>query len=161
MMLRKNPGPYHDFFLLKDLQRPTYSELRQYLPRKSRAHLSDEILRSIMFDAISWVPSFIPKENSWENYQGLDLYRMTVIDRDGAEKLSKIISLWGKLFEEGPECLTLTCAWTNAVTLDQPYGHYEKLLFDREKVVSSLKVLYGYSQAVTEGRAGYVLHVGI
>ncbi|MEM6501358.1 MAG: hypothetical protein AAF685_05925 [Cyanobacteria bacterium P01_C01_bin.89] len=114
-----------------------------------------------MLDTINWVPSFIPREHCWESHQGLDLYRMTIIGADGAEKLSQIIPLWGKLFEAGPECLTLTCGWTNAETPELPYGHYVKRLYDRDKVVAPLKVLYGYSRAVMEGQAGYILHVGI
>jgi hypothetical protein len=97
---------------------------------------------------------------------------ITILEQEGAEIAAKVFTHWAELFSCSPEVLELTGYFSWQVNNDpnkngyerivpNSYG-YDKLVFNRDEVVSKLRILASYASQVRESAGDvYILHLGI
>jgi hypothetical protein len=151
----------HEFFLLSgdfDLNEPYEWYRANRYTWIEKSVVSYEIIQS-MKDFLNWLPSFNPE--SKESQRGLNYYGVTVINKQGAEKLIKILDKWLKLIDEAPETFSLRgeTVWKEEENED---GYWEQTRnwLKRETMQSELEVLINLAVKAS-GNNQPILHFGI
>jgi len=142
-------GPYHEFLLVERSRH----EPADYLALIHHAHaikVPDDLVRYIA-DSLDWIESSNPAGGS--KGSGLNYYGPTIVESSGAQRLAGLLQAWAALFRLGPEELELTGYWSPSS------GKYERLLFNRDKVVILFDQVAHLAARVTS--TSYLLHLGI
>lgn len=148
----------HEFYLLSKDEYKTEDifELRKKgFPRSVYIH--DDLIQYIL-DTLFWIPCFNPSRN--ERLYGLCLYGVTIIDQQGAAILRTVFSSWAQLFSVSPEQLKLQGAFMMVVGSNEE-GEYEKIVINRDEIVSEFQKLAGYAEKVMKSDDLIILHMGI
>jgi hypothetical protein len=159
-------GLKHDFLLLSKAMYPysIYSSMKlmdEGLYHSPKAiHLYDDLLY-YMGDMLKWIPSHLPHRRM-KKFKGLDYCGLTIINEDGAPIAHQVFQNWKLLLACGPERLKLTGPPTWRT--EDPIGtmKWQKLVFDRDEVVSQLEQLTDALEQVRQGQGNqYILHLGL
>lgn len=103
-----------------------------------------------MQDTLKWIETINPDRNEIE--LGFNYYGRSIIEKNGAVKLTKLMRAWYLMFSEAPEGITLTGWYTWSEDEDpRTTGAYEKLSFDRKDVLDTLSRLIEFSTMVETG----------
>ena len=150
-------GLYHEFHLLDNLE----IDYDKYWGIRSDVKLHDYLIR-YMLDTLYWIPTELPHFEKM-SFQGLNTWGSMIIKGEGADIFCQIISAWISLFSFSPERLIITGSYVQYYNEDeQPEGegYYEKLEYDRDKVIRNLKKLTDYATVAAKGNH-YILHIGV
>ncbi len=151
-------GLNHDFFLLSKTEHPFNSYMR-FINDPRAIQLHDDLV-GYMYDTLVWIPSFNPAKS--EPSTGLCRWGPTVIDTVGASQAVQIFSSWADLFSVGPGWLRLSGEWSWIEGQPDSGGEYERLEFDRQETVGTLRRLAEYARRVAAGDGDlYILHLGV
>ncbi|MDB9513015.1 Coagulation factor 5/8 type-like protein [Kamptonema animale CS-326] len=150
----------HDFLLLPE-GKVNYRDYTKYFRNPSAVKLHDDFIHYVN-DTLKWVSTLNPDHpKEWQGY-GLNLYGVTIINKQGAEVFHHVVESWAKLFSKAPAKLQLRGHWISDIDDEgvesEPY--YEQLEFDRDMVVKNLITLATYADK-TCGGDFFILHLGI
>jgi hypothetical protein len=110
-----------------------------------------------MQDSLKWIESINPDKN--ESSLGFNYYGRSIIEKNGAVKLTKLIKAWYLMFSEAPEEIILTGWYTWGEDGDpRTTGAYEKLSFNRKEVLDILSLLIKFSAMVESGDYIMIYH---
>jgi hypothetical protein len=91
----------------------------------------------------------------------------TLIEAEGAEIAERVFSAWAELLAAGPPRLALTGAFSGeaeapppGVRVTQLEGGYDRLDFDRDELVGTLRKLAAWCGQVRSGAGRWYLHHG-
>ena len=109
-------------------------------------------------DFINWVPSTNISTN--EVMTGLAYYGETGFLDEDSRMLCSLFSSLANLFLLAPEKITLTGSfyWYND---DVKKGQYEKLSYDKKKLINSFEKAASWSDLLAADRDLYIMHLGI
>jgi hypothetical protein len=160
-------GLQHDFLLL-DRNADGEWELGRFHHDPRAVHLHDDLVR-YMGDTLTWVSTVNPARR--EPHRGLCMWGPTLIEAEGAAVAERVFGLWAELFAVGPPVLSLTGAYSWVVPDDAPptgervtqlEGGYDRLEFDRDEVVGTLRQLAVWCSRVRSGDGRlYLYHFGV
>ena len=160
----------HQFFLLKvDDQAHWHKSWLKLFQSNQGIKLHVDALRYIA-DTLQWIPTYNPSTK--QAHQGLCWWGITWIQVDGAPVMAKTLGYWADLLSSEPAELELTGNYGYQVENDSNKdgfeviadnsGGYEKLIFNRDELVTNLRALSNYAKQVQEqGDKYYILHLGI
>ena len=158
----------HDFLLL-DRDADGEWELLRFVNDPRSIQLHDHFVRYIQ-DTLAWIPTTNPARG--EHYCGLCMWGPTLIEVAGAEIAERVFTGWAELLSAGPPQLELTGAFSWTATDDEAptegarvtllEGGYDRLTFDRDKVVGLLRQLAAWCGKIrtSNGRL-YLYHTGV
>src|SRR5262249_37233497 len=95
-------------------------------------------------DTLSWIPIHGSAIREFPSQQ-------LEIDSEGAHIAKRVFSAWAELVGAGPERLTLRGLWCYDPSTTK--GDYEKLVFERDQLVGSLKKIAVFFGAATTGES--------
>jgi hypothetical protein len=157
----------HDFLLL-DRDSDGEWDLLRFIHDPRALHLHDDLVR-YMGDTLAWIPTVNPARH--EPQWGLCMWGPTLIETEGAVIAERVFGMWADLFAVGPPVLSLTGSFSWAASDDVPpagervtqlKGGYDRLEFDRDGVVSALRMLAEWSGRVRSGAGRlYLYHGGV
>ena len=148
----------HDFILVDRTTHPS-ADYALFINHPSLVHIHDDLMR-YMVDSLRWIPTLNPAKKD-ECGLGINFYGPTAIVAEGAVIAERIFRAWAELFQCSPEKLFLTGAWCS-IEGKPNSGHYEKLWFERNQVVSALIQIADYcAQTTSSNGERYLLHFGI
>lgn len=148
-------GLEHEFYLIPDT-----TELTDfYLSKKNildSVVINDDVILYIL-DSLYWIPSKNPSSRNQIIGKGLNYYGLTLFEKQSSEALVGVFSAWKSLFKNAPEAIELT---GNFVFSDSEEGKYEKIIVDREELITQLNKILSMSRLLAEGNY-YLYHCGI
>lgn len=145
----------HDYY--RKVERNKYGEIDiQKSGILELVTFPDELILYIN-DSLQWIPTINPATS--EKGFGLNYYGVTTIYKDGSSIAESVFQSWAKLFSNAPTDLRLTGSWTWSGT-NENVGEYEKMVYERDTIVSYFSKLASYCNKVTDGLY-YVVHLGI
>ena len=160
----------HQFFLLKvEEQGQWHKNWFELIKTTQGIQLHEDVLRYIA-DTLQWIPTYNPATK--QAHEGLCWYGMTWVQAEGASIMAKVLASWADLLSCGSAELELTGSYGYQVENDSSKdgfeviaansGRYEKLIFNRDELVTKLRTLSAYAKQFQEqGSAYYILHLGI
>ncbi|HYL98314.1 MAG TPA: hypothetical protein VEZ90_05115 [Blastocatellia bacterium] len=153
-------GEYHSFLLVSEIDVPYSRILKlQGEPAAGAAIVHNDQLAYIS-DSLLWIPSFNPAKKM-VGQMGLNLFGLTVIQKDGAAVAERILRAWTDLFGCGPSVLHLTGSYTFEPE-GPPDGRYEEIVVERAVMVDWLVQLESFCHRIAAGDGtDYLLHRGI
>ena len=147
-------GLYHEFFIIEkgSFSPDNYEDYRH----KEKVALHDDIL-TYFYDTLQWFNSWNPFTQ--QSYKGLSLYGVTILQGETLLKFKRILSHWRALFSEAPSQIVLTGGfyWIDE---ELENGTYERLIYDREELISLLEKLISMCEAA-HGQEKEIVHFGI
>jgi hypothetical protein len=150
--------PKHRFILLPEEQ-GDYSNYMQFADSRAGVELDDAIVLHI-WDTLKWIDTINPASSVRAAGCGLNYYGVTVINRLGAAKASRIFRLWAELLNEGPNRLELTGTYELTQGDAPASGHYSTIICDRSEIVTQLRSIAQYADRAAS-ESFYLLHLGI
>lgn len=112
-------------------------------------------------DSLLWLESYNPCKHK-EKVMGLCWYGRTIIPFESARKFRLIIQAWLQLLSEAPEVIELREQWSYIEGELPTSGDYEKLYFNKKKVVEQLRKLIQLCERVESSSGDQcLLHLGI
>ncbi|MDF0553499.1 Coagulation factor 5/8 type-like protein [Kamptonema sp. UHCC 0994] len=150
----------HDFLLLPE-GKVNYRDYAKYFHSPFGVKLHDDFIHYVN-DTLKWVSTLNPDNpKEWQSY-GLNLYGVTIINKQGAEVFHHVVESWAKLFSKAPAKLQLRGHWMLGIDEEgvENEGDYEQLEFDRDVVVKKLITLANYADKTWSGDF-FILHLGI
>ena len=148
----------HEFLLLPNWKMDQVSSMS---PWNDQDALSiDDRLILYIIDTLKFLPTINPTKPADRAGFGLNYHGLTVIDRSGVSKASRIFRHWAGLLEEGPPDLELTGGfeWTEGGDPDD--GRYVVWKARRDPLVADLRKLEELARGAESGEA-FLLHRGI
>lgn len=121
--------------------------------------IHDDLINYI-FDSLEWIPSKNPELSGTPQGRGLNYHGVTLFDKQSSESLIRILSSWRDLFKSAPKTLELTGDFVYVGKNEQILGEYEKLVFDRDEVITLFEKVIAMSVYLAEGDY-YLYHCGI
>ncbi|NOU97859.1 hypothetical protein GC093_32215 [Paenibacillus sp. LMG 31456] len=110
-----------------------------------------------MQDSLKWIKTINPDKN--ESALGFNYYGRSLIEKNGAVKLTKLMKAWYLMFSEAPEDIILTGLYTwNEDGDPRKTGTYEKLSFKRKEILDTLGQLIEFSLLVESGEYIMIYH---
>ena len=151
----------HEFFLLPKKENVIDWEdwySRNRLEWQDKIEIPDDIILYI-FDSLNWVPTLNPETNN--DSHGLNYYGVTLIEKDGAILLKRILESWISLFINGPSVFKLRgkFIWVEE-NKDDGYWQRENIEFERDYVIRILKKLKDFSCRLENDNV-FIMHYGI
>jgi hypothetical protein len=149
---------HHDFILLDRAADGEWA-MTKFIHHPRAIHLHDDLVR-YMLDTLNWIPSHNPATKS--PCVGLNMWGPTLIEKDGAVIAERVFLTWARLFENGPDTLELTGAYSWIEDESEGNGQYERLHYSRDDTVRVLDTLADYSAQIqtADGRL-YMYHGGV
>ncbi len=110
-------------------------------------------------DFIRWIPSTNIPTN--EEILGLSYYGVTGFSNENARMLCSLFSRLKNLFLLAPEKMTLTGSYYWYNDDDVKSGQYEKLRFDKRKLINLFEKAAAWNELLTANNDLYIMHFGI
>jgi len=145
----------HDYYL--KIERNNYGEIDVHKTGILELVIFPDELILYINDSLQWIPTINPATS--KKGFGLNYCGVTTIDKDGSSIAESVFLSWANLFSNAPNDLKLTGSWTWSGT-NENVGEYEKLVYEKDAIVSCFSKLASYCNMVTT-RLYYIVHLGI
>ena len=120
--------------------------------------IHDDLIQYIM-DSLEWIPSKNPSLLGTPNGRGINYHGVTLFDKQSSETLISIFASWKSLFKNAPVKFELTGEFVYGEA-DNQEGDYEKLVFNRDEVISQFEKIISMSETLAKGEF-YLYHCGV
>lgn len=154
-------GLEHEFYLISNT-----SDVKNFWMYKENSNsvidsvvIHDDLINYI-FDSLEWIPSKNPELSGTPKGRGLNFHGVTLFDKQSSESLIRILSSWRDLFKSAPNTLELTGDFVYDDINEQILGEYEKLVFNRDEVITLFEKVIAMSVYLAEDDY-YLYHCGI
>jgi len=152
----------HDFVLIPDGEFASMESFEIYGYKEEHPEnvieLSDDLF-TYMSDSLKWIETTNP--GSSRSQLGFNYHGHSIIKRNGASKLSKVLEAWHLLFSQAPDVISLRGLYTSieGESLEKS-GRYEKLIFNKHRTLSTLEKLIALANKVEPGKYN-IFYMGI
>jgi hypothetical protein len=154
----------HEFILIslvEDLSENSYLMMNVGNWKNDKVVVLHDDIITYIFDSLKWIPTINPSTQKLG--YGLNHHGVTIINsqngHDGSVITRNIFNAWADLFVNSPDKLLLKgqFSWIDD---DTSKGKYEKLEYNRDEIVKSLRTIVLFADQVSSNNL-QILHMGI